>query len=274
MYERAPFSITPWVLRLLVANGVVFFLTITVFTGPWFFEFSAFSPSAALQRPWSFVTYMFVHGSFLHIALNMLMLFFFGPAVEERLGGTAFLRYYFLCGLGGAVLSFAVALIWPVQPFVGASGAVFGVSLAFALYWPDSPIFIFPIPVPIKAKWLVIGLATISLASALFRASDGIAHLAHLGGFLAGAIYLKGGTLLERRGSPTGRKKIPARVLVHPSAEKAEADEAPPVPTRRISGLSDEVNRVLDKISATGLESLTPQEKKLLDEMSERLRTK
>jgi membrane associated rhomboid family serine protease len=274
MYERAPFSVTPWVLRLLAANGVVFFLTITVFTGPWFFEFSAFSPGSALQRPWSFVTYMFVHAGFMHIALNMLMLFFFGPAVEERLGGAAFLRYYFLCGLGGAVLSFAVALIWPVQPFVGASGAVFGVSLAFALYWPNAPIFIFPIPIPIKAKWLVLGLATISLASALFRASDGVAHLAHLGGFLAGVIYLKGGTLLERRGSPARGKLVRARVLVHPSAENAEANEHSSARTPRVSGLSDEVNRVLDKISATGLESLTPEEKKLLDEMSERLRSR
>jgi membrane associated rhomboid family serine protease len=271
MYGRTSFSITPWVLRLLAANGVVYFLTITVFTGPWFFEFSAFSPGSAIQQPWSFVTYMFVHGSFLHLALNLLMLFIFGPAVEERLGGGAFLRYYFLCGLGGAVLSFAVALVWPVQPFVGASAAVLGVSLAFALYWPNTPIFIFPIPIPIKAKWLVLGLAAIDLL-ALSRASDGVAHLAHLGGLLAGLIYLKGGALLPRHQTPTRRTQVPVRVLVHPSAENAEADEHPSPPPARDSGLSEDVNRVLDKISATGLGSLTPEEKKILDDTSQQLR--
>src|SRR5438046_766179 len=131
---RSPFSLTPWVRRLLIANAVVYLLTITVFTGAWFFQLFAFAPLAAARQPWTFVSYMFLHEGFLHLAFNMLMLFFFGPAVEDRMGGGSFARYYFLCGLGGATLSFAIALMAPVSPFVGASAAVFGVSLAFAAY--------------------------------------------------------------------------------------------------------------------------------------------
>src|SRR5687768_8333467 len=95
-------SLTPWVRRLLIANAVVYLLTITVFTGPWFFDLFAFRPSAADVQPWTFITYMFVHGGFLHLFFTMLMVFFFGPAVEDRMGSAAFLRYYLLCGLGGA----------------------------------------------------------------------------------------------------------------------------------------------------------------------------
>ncbi len=128
----SPLSLTPWVRRLLVANAVVYLLQLTVFMGSWFGETFAFSPSTALTQPWTFVSYMFVHNGFLHIAFNMLMLFFFGPAVEERMGSTSFARYYMLCGLGGAAFSFLINIVIPVRPFVGASAAVFGVALAFS----------------------------------------------------------------------------------------------------------------------------------------------
>ena len=88
MLTRSP--LTPWVRRLLVANAVVYLLTITVFTGPWFFQWFGFSPALVLQQPWTLGTYMFVHGGFFHLAFNMLVLFFFGTAVEGRMGGTEF----------------------------------------------------------------------------------------------------------------------------------------------------------------------------------------
>src|SRR5262245_34018510 len=99
--SQSPFSLTPWVRRILIANAVVYLLTITVFTGSWFYDLFAFRPSAADVQPWTFFTYMFVHAGFLHLAFNMLTLFFFGPAVEERMGSWQFLRYYLACGLGG-----------------------------------------------------------------------------------------------------------------------------------------------------------------------------
>ncbi len=273
MQPRSPFSVTPWVLRLLVANALVYLLTITVFTGRWFFEWFAFSPSLIVQQPWTAVTYVFLHGSFFHLAFNMLWLFFFGRDVEDWMGGTAFARYYLLCGLGGAAASFAFLPIAPVNMVVGASGAVFGVALAFAVRWPDAKMFIFPLPVPIKVKWLVIGFVSLDLLAGLGRASDGIAHFAHLGGFLAGLAYLRLGNALPSRTAVTVHRE-PVRVLAHPTAQTAEEEEEVPVqaPPARPPLPYDEVDRVLDKISATGLESLSPKERKLLDEMSERLR--
>jgi membrane associated rhomboid family serine protease len=275
--SRPSFSLTPGVKRLMAANALVYLLAITVFTGPWFLRTFAFSPATALLRPWTFLTYMLVHGGALHLAFNMLMLFFFGPAVEHRMGTRAFLGYYVLSGLGGAALSFLIALFAPVAPFVGASGAVFGVALAFAMAWPDAPILVFPLPVPIKAKWLVAILATLDLALAVSGAADGVAHLAHLGGFIAGFLYLRAETWLRGRPEPVRaehrRSLTPA--LMHP---RDRGDRTAQRPGRARAGTladarrSHEMDRLLDKISAGGIESLTPEERRLLDEMSRDLR--
>lgn len=270
MLTRSP--LTPWVRRLLVANAVVYLLTITVFTGPWFFDWFAFSPALVLQQPWTLGTYMFVHGGFFHLAFNMLMLFFFGTALEGRMGGTEFARYYFFCGLGGAALSYVFMAFSAATMVVGASAAIFGVALAFALYWPDQKIYIFPLPVPIKVKWLVMGLAALDLLSAMVGANDGVAHFAHLGGFAFGFGYLRWGPTRSQRETPAVSQH-PVRVLAHPTSLSAEHSERQPRPQAGSSRPAyDEVDRVLDKISETGLDSLTKEERRLLDDMSQRLR--
>jgi membrane associated rhomboid family serine protease len=262
---RSPFAVTPWVRRLLAANAVVYLLTITVFTGSWFLQTFAFSPTTALQQPWTFLTYMFVHAGFLHLAFNMLMLFFFGPAVEAHMGGRTFVWYYLVCGLGGAALSFLIAVFTPVAPFVGASGAVLGVALAFALLWPDAPILIFPLPVPIKAKWLVLGLAVLNLAPALLGSSDHIAHFAHLGGLLF--------ALLRRPARPARQRRTMARATVAGTADGARRREAPRRPAAPTHAATQaEIDRLLDKISASGIDSLTPEERQVLSERSRQLR--
>jgi membrane associated rhomboid family serine protease len=275
MRSRSMFSLTPWVRGLIIANAVVYLLTITVFTGPWFYDLFAFSPDEAGRRWWGFVSYMFVHAGFLHLAFNMLMLFIFGPAVEDRMGGTAFALYYFLCGLGGAAFSFAVSFFTPVSPFVGASAAVFGVSLAFAMHWPDAPIYIFPLPIPVKAKWLVVFLATVNLVAAINGASDGVAHLAHLGGFLFGFIYLRSEAAVMRR----ARAALRAREFAHVVPQRRSRAPRPAASAAASAGNGEaspprqgELDRVLDKISQSGLDSLTPEERRLLDEMSRELR--
>src|SRR5207244_3601896 len=105
MVPQRMFGMTPWVRRLIVANLVVFLLQMTIFVNPWFVATFGFAPLDALARPWTFVTYTFIHANFLHLAFNLLALFVFGPPVEERMGGGAILAYYGLCGLGGAALS-------------------------------------------------------------------------------------------------------------------------------------------------------------------------
>ena len=143
---------TPWVVRLIAANMVVLLLMRTIFISPDLASALAFSPADALREPWTFFTYMFVHAGLLHLLGNMFMLFVFGTAVENRMGGRAFIFYYLLCGVGGAAFSLALSNIMSVGPMVGASGAVLGVALAFAMYWPDAEMIVFPSR-SVRGRW-------------------------------------------------------------------------------------------------------------------------
>jgi membrane associated rhomboid family serine protease len=269
------FGLTPWVKNLIIANAGIFFIDYMM-AGRLNY-YMAFVPGRILVAPWTVITYMFAHGGFWHLFLNMLVLFFFGPPLEQRWGSSEFLKYYFLCGLGGAALSFVFA---PMSPIIGASAAVYGIMLAFAMFWPDSPIYIWGI-LPVKAKYLVLFMAVISIMS-MFGSGrgDNIAHAAHLGGFAAGFIYL-------RLGSPGGgmgglrRMMQKRRLKVVSRDDSSPRSSAPlrPAPTPRRRGspeeekLLDELDRVLEKISTEGMSSLTAQERKLLDEVSRRYRT-
>ncbi len=271
-YDGSPFSLTPWVRRLLVATGGVYLLQLTVFTSPWLVETFGFAPSLALRHPWSGVTYAFLHGSFLHLLFNMIALFMFGPPVEDRIGGARFVRLYFIAVLGGAALSFAFLPLAGDAVIIGASAAVFGVMLAFVLEWPDAPVLIFPLPFPVKAKWIVIFLAGLSLFAGLSGVRDGVAHLAHLGGFAAALLYLKGPALVRARSQTQSAEST--AVLVHPFSTEGARGLRPFGPRRRSADAKalEEVDRVLDKISAGGLSSLTPEERRFLDEMSKRFK--
>jgi len=276
MDSQRMFGMTTWVRRLLVANLLVFLCQKTVLVDPRFQAVFGFQPLYALERPWTFVTYMFLHANLLHLAFNLLALFMFGPPVEERMGGRPFLTYYLLCGLGGAALSLALVQVRHVDLVLGASAAVYGVMLAFAWAWPNQPIYVFPFPAPIAAKWLVTFAVAISLVLGLWPGSDGVAHLAHLGGLATGFVYLKAADWRLAQAERRVRRRAEPSVLV-PSARVARGGDATPK-RRRPSGerhaVSAELDRVLDKISARGIDSLTPAERKLLADMSRRMRDK
>lgn len=271
--DRSPLFVTRWVRRLLVVTGGVYLLQLTVFTSDWLVETFGFAPDLLARHPWSMLSYAFLHGSFLHLLFNMLGLFMFGPPVEGRLGGTRFIRLYFIAALGGAALSLAFAAISGPGIIIGASAAVFGVMLAFVLEWPNAPILVFPLPVPVRAKWLVVFIAAMSLVAGLTGAERGVAHLAHLGGFAAALLYLRGTSLLRfaRRQAPQGRASA---VLVHQSGavEGRVLPFGPPQRHGTDMGTLAEVDRVLDKISAGGLSSLTPDERRFLDDISKRFK--
>lgn len=273
-------GLTPWVKRLMIINGAVMLLQFVTGNGnpnlsP-ITHYLAFTPSHVLVQPWTLLTYMFVHGGFWHLLFNMLGLFFFGPPLEARWGSREFIKYYLICGLGGAALSFAFAF---GSPIIGASGAVYGVMLAFAMNWPDMPIYIWGI-FPVPAKYLVAIFAIMSFLSMLNPRGGNIAHAAHLGGFAAGFLYLK----LDRPGGLfSGMKKGMTKRRLHVvSGEKEErrtptASVSAPTNAQRRSiareeGLLDELDRVLDKISTQGMASLTADERKLLDDVSRRYR--
>ena len=268
----APSSrITPWVLRLIIANAVVLLLMRTIFISPALASALSFSPADALREPWTFFTYMFVHGGLLHLLGNMLMLYVFGTAVENRLGSRNFIFYYLLCGVGAAVFSLGLSGIMQVSPFVGASGAVLGVALAFAIYWPDAELIVFPIPMPIKAKTLVTLLVGLDVLLYFIAPNDGVAHLAHVGGVAFGYLYFRMQNFSRRSPHPPPR---PVERVVMVQSGSAEPERRTPItparPRRRVDAdpVAAEVDRVLDKISEKGIASLTPAERRFLDEVS------
>ena len=273
--DRSPFSLTPWVRRLLAVTGAVYLLQETVFYSGALDELFGFRAEEVLQRPWSVLTYALLHSGFLHVLLNMLALFMFGPPVENRLGGRTFIRLYILSALGGAVLSLLMLPLTGDVMVIGASAAVYGVMLAFVLEWPDAPVLIFPLPVPVKAKWVVITLAGVSLVAGFMRVNgDHMAHFAHLGGFAAAFLYLRGAMLFSRPKPARPAERAPAVLVRPPSGETARRAEFSIPPQRRTpdAAAKAEVDRVLDKISERGLESLTPDERRFLDETSKRFR--
>lgn len=273
-------GITPWVGRLLAANLFAFLLQLTVFPGhP---ELFGFSPVDVWSRPWTLVTYLFVHAGFLHLAFNMVALYFFGPPVEARLGSRRFLGFYLACGLGGAALAGLLSQLVPLHLLVGASGAVLGVAVAFAWYWPDAPVMVFPFPEPFAAKWLVTFAVAVSLVLAWLGASTGfgggVSHLAHLGGIGTALIILKTQDWRSARHERRLRHTPVPDAVVSSATLSARASAPrparqphhPPPEDRR----QREIDRVLDKISATGLNSLTPAERRFLAEASRRMRDK
>jgi membrane associated rhomboid family serine protease len=267
-------GLTPWVQRLLIANTIVFLMQVG--TQHQLTSHLQFVPALTLLKPWTLVTYMFAHGSFMHLLFNMLGLFFFGPPLEARWGSSEFIRYYLICGLGGALLSFLFAF---GAPIIGASAAVYGVMLGFAMNWPDQPIYIWAI-FPVPAKYLVIFLAFMSFLSMTGGSGDNIAHAAHLGGFAAGFLYLKlnrgGGMVSGWRRKLTQRRMHVVRTDEPERRPTAPAGAGAGAGTARRSAAEavqlDELDRVLDKISTQGIHSLTPEERRLLDDVSRRYR--
>ena len=263
------YQLTPWVKRLLIANAVVFALTWVIgreFVLEWF----SFQPTKILLRPWTPLTYMFLHADFWHVFWNMVMLFFFGPPLESKWGSKEFIRYYLVCGLGGVALSF----LFVSFSIIGASAAVYGVMLAFAMAWPNAPIYVWGI-FPVPAKWLVGAFFLISFFSAFGGAGGGVAHFAHLGGLLAGLIYLKTDWRASQAIQEMGKAARARRFAIVPREEREAATSG----LHRGSDAAaekttlDAVDRVLDKISAEGMASLTEQERQLLDQVSKKHRT-
>lgn len=273
MKSSPSYRITPWVGRLIIANAVMLLLLMTLFTSREIFQALQFSPRTAFTRPWSFVSYMFVHAGLLHLLTNMLMLYVFGTAVESRMGSRNFILYYLYCGVGAAVFSLLLAGIMPVGAFVGASGAVLGVAVAFAYFWPEAELIVFPIPVPIKARTLVLGLVALDVIGSRLWPNDGIAHLAHVGGALFGFFFFKVQTF--SRLSPAEPARTVERVVMVQSGSSEPQQRTPVTPMRPRRGVESdpvtaEVDRVLDKISQRGISSLTPAERRFLDEVAKK----
>ena len=256
---------------------------------------------------YQFITYMFLHGGFTHILFNMFALWMFGSVIERVWGPKKFLFYYICCGVGAGFTQELVQYVtysmenlatyqyvnaggvqmttdayinlWTT---IGASGAVYGILLAFGMIFPNERLFIIPFPFPIKAKWLIVGYIAIELFSAMSGPGDGVAHMAHLGGMLFGFLLIRYWQKHPDSSSSFGRsrgqeffdnlkRKYDARQgqqnmkAEHTSNTPHETDEEYNVRQRRNQ---EEIDAILDKIRKSGYDSLTKEEKKKLFDQS------
>jgi membrane associated rhomboid family serine protease len=274
-YSRPSFgfgpALTDWVRILLIINVAVFL--VQMIAGPSFTLTFGLVPADVLGklRLWQLVTYMFLHGGFFHILFNMFMLWMFGSEMERTWGSDTFIRFYFFTGIGAGVLSWITAP-GSTSVTIGASGAIFGILLAYAMTYPNRMVLVYFL-FPVKVKYLVIFLGALEFLAAFNYTAPGIAHFGHLGGLLFGYIYIRWfgvSSYARPRGSGSGwwdpaswsealRKwRTKRRFKVIDLQNKRDAER------RR------EVDLILEKIAREGMGSLTARERRILEEESDR----
>lgn len=197
----------PTVTKNLVAINILMFIATLINENFMVANFAMFYPASPFFKPWQILTHMFMHGGFWHIFFNMYSLLMFGSILERSLGPKKFLIFYFVTGLGAAALHTGV--VWMqarvfiangavnayqallMTPTLGASGAIYGVLIGFAMLYPQAQLMLIFPPIPVKAKWLVVIFAVIELFSGINGIQDGVAHFAHLGGMLFGWLLIR-----------------------------------------------------------------------------------
>ena len=181
--------LTPVVKSLIIVNLLAFaFLFIASDKGT-LVQYLGLVPASIINERhyWQFITYMFIHVDFWHFAFNMLGLWWFGCDIEKGFGAKHFLRYYLITGIGAGICAFLLG--WESKtPTIGASGAIFGVLLAYAILYPNRMIYLYFI-IPVKAKWLVAFFGLVELAGVIRASDEGISHIAHVGGILFGLLW-------------------------------------------------------------------------------------
>lgn len=277
---RRGYNNLPDAIKVIISINVAVFLvqwvgniiggqSFTLFMRDWFAFFP--DPLVTITQPWRLVTYMFMHGGFFHLLFNMLWLWWMGRAVEERLGPRTFFAIYFGSGIGGALLDVLLAQVFGIAYVVGASGAVFGVMVAFAMLYPRMPIMLILLP-PIEARYVVAGLIGLNLLA--LGGESNVAHVVHLGGAGVGYVLMKAWQngfdlsspirTLERwwnglQGSYQ-KQKTPRNKNMYSVSDVEVVEEVE----------QSELDEILEKISNKGYDALTKEEKKKLFELSKK----
>ena len=262
---------------------------------------------AADFQVWQLLTYMFLHSGFTHILFNMFALWMFGVVIENVWGPKKFLFYYISCGVGAGIMQeiaqffsfyFTISAQDPTVGFgelfaighqlstqlngwttIGASGAVYAILLAFGMIFPNERIFIFPLPIPFKAKWFVMFYVAIELFSAMSSSGDNVAHMAHLGGMLFGYLMIRywnnhptagygrsNGRQFFDRLKENFEKRSQPKMKVHKGGTNDREDDW--AFNARKKQNQEEIDRILDKIRRSGYDSLTKEEKQKLFDSS------
>ncbi|MFC2130452.1 rhomboid family intramembrane serine protease [Bacteroidota bacterium] len=252
---------------------------------------------------WQVLTYQFLHGGFSHIFFNMIMLWMFGVELENKWGSRRFLIFYLISGVGAALVQLLISpMLGATGPTLGASGSIYGIFLAFALSFPDRHIMIFPLFIPIKAKYLILILVAMDFLMG-FSSTSNVAHFAHIGGAATGWFLLKYGEqtgiyrwidkLIPPKQKQTGwgeqyntnsnnqtSTAEKAKVFKTDWFKKAETqpkeqEQAKHTSKFHVNGEEidqSKIDEILDKISESGYQNLTDREKTILFELSQKMR--
>jgi membrane associated rhomboid family serine protease len=235
---------------IIIISGVM--LVAQQFAGRWIVPYLGLVPAQVIDHYWIWqpVTYLFLHGGLFHWLFNMFILWMFGAELERRWGTVEFLKFFFITGIGAAV---CILLLSPHSnaPTIGASGSVFGLIVAFAMLFPEAVLYMYFL-IPMKAWQAAILFAFIEFFAGMDGGGMGVARFAHLSGMLTGYLYLRfsGSTSIQLKG--WFRSMIPekkSRVELHEVTDE----------------LVSRVDRILDKVLKEGVESLTPEEKRIMD---------
>jgi membrane associated rhomboid family serine protease len=319
----------PVIKMLLIVNVSIFILSLMIipqtaggyFANNWFMKLFALQPftlnsfitfgldGSNAFYPWQLISYQFMHGGFMHLFFNLFALWMFGSELENKWGSSKFLSYYILSGIGAGIVQLIISpLLGPAAPTIGASGAVYGILLAFGLTYPDRKIIMFPLFIPIKAKYFVMIFAGIEMISGITNSGSGIAHFAHLGGALTGYLLLKSGEnnplfnifnklfknpnifnqqqnkwAIYEQQDKTSYTSKPTFTQSRPNPfEKKYQDYSESEKEAKASGgkvimiqgeeiTQAKIDDILDKISEKGYQNLSQREKDILSELSKRL---
>jgi membrane associated rhomboid family serine protease len=294
---------SPMIKSLIIANVAIYLLQLflgsltmkDIPVGHYLMEYFALQPigSDSFFPWWQLVTYQFMHGGFFHLFFNMFSLWMFGSELESIWGGRRFLTFYLLCGIGAGVLHLVVSyFLGSMAPTVGASGSVYGLLLAFGFMFPDRPILMFPIFFPVPAKIFVLFMIGIGVISGITGTDSSTAHFAHLGGALFGYFLLRFGDKLgifsfvdrvidtvsgRQRLIPSGRKIYDIKTGNDFKGTATSSRATSWLKKDNSSSLDsngttqENVDRILDKIAATGYNSLSDEEKRVLNEASKKM---
>jgi len=259
-----PRIFTGAVKNIIIANLVVFLFMTLFQTERFFLYYFGLVPQLVWGRGfvWQLFTYMFIHGGFGHIFMNMFVLWMFGSEIENTWGKREFYKFYFITGIGSGFITLLFSLNSTI-PVVGASGAIYAILVAFAMMYPNRLIYFYFL-IPIKAKYFVLIMGVITFFSSFSQGGSGISHLTHLGGIIIGYLYLTKQNLASKI-----RIKIPRISIKNPFKNIIrKVDKKSTHPDVNLYGteqtMREELDRLLDKINQAGYEKLSENERRNL----------
>ena len=258
-FNRPTISIPSGVKFLLIVNIIVFILIELSGQKSLLFRTFGLVPSLVWNKfkIWQLFTYLFIHGGIFHIFFNMFVLWMFGKDLESQWGKMEFLLFYFVCGIGAGLITVLFS-VNSIVPIVGASGAIYGLLLAYGFTYPNQMVYLYGL-VPIKVKYMVLGLGAIAFFASLSASQSNVSHITHLSGMIIGLIFIyfninwKVIKLWYIRMRLKGLSQQPA---------KQDNEEAQ---------MKKQVDKILDKLNDSGWDSLTEQEENYLTQASKRL---